>query len=37
MRGFPKSANPIVADALRSAKDRHVPDALRLAQRELAK
>jgi hypothetical protein len=37
MRGLPKSANPIVADALRRAKDEHVPDALRVALLELAK
>jgi hypothetical protein len=37
MRGLPKSANPIVADALRRAKDGHVPNALRVAKRKLAK
>jgi hypothetical protein len=37
MRGLPKSSNPIVADALRRAKDGHVPDALRVALLELAK
>jgi hypothetical protein len=37
MRGLPEVANPIVADALRRGKDGHVPDALRVVQRELAK
>jgi hypothetical protein len=37
MSGLPKSANPIVADALCGVKDGYVPDALRVAQRELAK
>jgi hypothetical protein len=37
MRGLPKSANPIVADALRQVKNWQVPDALRVAKRELAK
>ena len=37
MWGLPKSATPIVADALRRVKHWHVPDALRVAHRELAK
>jgi len=37
MRGLPEVAIPIVADALRRAKHGHVPDALRVAHRELAK